>query len=64
MRADFIVSCPWCGKGCYAAIEDGDLEEGQTTEGFFSRCVICGCSFSFDVHVDTLNKTILGDGED
>lgn len=53
------VSCPSCHKVCEVHLEEGDLEEGQTTEGFEWPCRACHTAFSFDVHVEILNKKTL-----
>ena len=49
------VVCPQCAKYCDVPVEDGDLTENSTTEGFEWQCQ-CGCAFSFDVHVEINNK--------
>lgn len=50
------VQCPECKAWCQVPIEAGDLAENSTTEGFEWDCA-CGCSFTFDVYVDLMNKT-------
>ena len=49
------VVCPKCGKYCHIPVEDGDLVEDSTTEGFEWTCS-CGCDFSFDIHFEVMNK--------
>ena len=49
------VECPECNAVCGVPVEQGELREGMTTEGFEIDCK-CGCTFTFDVYVDVMNK--------
>lgn len=49
------IECPSCCKYCSVPIEEGDLIENGTTEGFEWQCQ-CGCAFHFDVHLEIMNK--------
>jgi len=49
------VKCSDCESQCSVVIERNELEEDCITEGFQHTCP-CGCTFTFDVHVDVMNK--------
>jgi hypothetical protein len=49
------VWCPTCLQECGVDLDEGDLAENSTTEGFLSMCDKCGCHFRFDVYVDVMN---------
>lgn len=53
---ELIVTCPECHEPCGVHLEEGDLRENSTTEGFEWTCLKCLSDFSFDVYVDVMNK--------
>lgn len=54
---ELSVSCPKCNAWCDINLEEGELIEESTSEGFEADCA-CGCSFAFDVYVEIENKIL------
>lgn len=48
------VECPECNAVCGIKVEERGLREGMATE-FKAGCK-CGCTFTFDVYADVMNK--------